>query len=94
METAVTQAEIENELSSLREQLSQVQRHQETRKQRLGQLGMKSLALGMIFLIVGLSWGAINIYNQREAFAGGFPLLVFVSSPLWFLYELAKLEKS
>jgi len=90
----MTQAEIENELSSLREQLSQAQRHQEMRKQRLGQLGMRSLMGGMCFMIVGLIFGAANIYNQREAFAGGFPVLVFVSLPLMLLYDLAKLEKS
>jgi hypothetical protein len=90
----MTQAEIENELSRLREQLSQVQRHQETHKQRLGQLGIRSLVLGMCFLIVGLYFGAANIYNQREVLAGVLPMLGFVSLPLMFLYDLAKLEKS
>jgi hypothetical protein len=94
METAMTQAEIENELSRLREQLSQAQRHQETRKQRLGQLGIRSLIVGMCFLIVGLYFGAVNIYNQREVLAGVLPMLVFVSFPLMYLYDLAKLEKS
>jgi len=95
METAMTQAEIENELSRLREQLSQAQRHKETRKQRLGQMGIRSLMVGMCFLIVGLYFGAANIYNQREVvFAGVLPMLIFVSLPFMFLYDLAKLEKS
>lgn len=90
----MTQAEIENELSRLHEQLSQAQRHQETRKQRLGQLGIRSLMVGICFLIMGLCFGAANIYNKREVFAGVLPTLVFVSLPLMFLYDLAKLEKS
>lgn len=90
----MTQAEIENELSTLREQLSQAQRHQETRKQRLGQMGIRSLMMGLCLLIAGLCFGAANIYNQREVFAGVLPLLVFVSLPFMFLYDLAKVEKS